>query len=177
MTSQSTSREIKRVILSKMSSPEVTRFWQKQYSRIAHVIFNRGKSCELVAMRSRPHHRPPTGARSRHHWIGRMVRKRLGLKTEQRHGGYMIVASEGPTLTRRFMRNMESPPKLLTLSTLLTSWRRMSRCRQGNAACTKQPAPFALDHPREVRKVKGVNQTGKRSSVTGEDFGRETAPH
>lgn len=34
-----------------------------------------------------------------------------------------------------------------------------------------KPAPFALAHPREVRKVKGVNQTGERSSVAGKISG------
>jgi hypothetical protein len=34
------------------------------------------------------------------HWIGSVVRRRLGLKTEKRHGSYMIAATEGAKLTR-----------------------------------------------------------------------------
>jgi len=36
------------------------------------------------------------------HWIGHVVRRRLGLKTEKRHGSYMIAATEGSKLTRLF---------------------------------------------------------------------------
>ena len=34
------------------------------------------------------------------HWIGYVVRRKLGLKTEKQHGNYVIAASEGPKLTR-----------------------------------------------------------------------------
>ena len=34
------------------------------------------------------------------HWIGHVIRRRLGLKTEKRHGIYVIAATEGPKLTR-----------------------------------------------------------------------------
>ena len=34
------------------------------------------------------------------HWIGYVIRKKLGLKTEKRHGTYVIAASEGPKLER-----------------------------------------------------------------------------
>jgi hypothetical protein len=34
------------------------------------------------------------------HWIGQVVRRRLGLKTEKRHGNYVIAATEGPKLVR-----------------------------------------------------------------------------
>jgi hypothetical protein len=34
------------------------------------------------------------------HWIGHVIRKRLGLKTEKRHGTYMIATTEGPKVTR-----------------------------------------------------------------------------
>src|SRR5438094_5739917 len=36
------------------------------------------------------------------HWIGRIVRRKLGLKTEKRHGSYVIASTEGPKLTRLF---------------------------------------------------------------------------
>jgi hypothetical protein len=36
------------------------------------------------------------------HWIGYIVRRKLGLKTEQRHGGYVIAASEGAKLARLY---------------------------------------------------------------------------
>jgi hypothetical protein len=34
------------------------------------------------------------------HWIGRIIRRKLGLKTEKRHGNYVIAASETPKLCR-----------------------------------------------------------------------------
>ena len=36
------------------------------------------------------------------HWIGRVVRRKLGLKTEKRHGSYVVAATEGPKLARLF---------------------------------------------------------------------------
>lgn len=33
------------------------------------------------------------------HWIGRIIRRKLGLRTEKRHGNYVIAASETPKLT------------------------------------------------------------------------------
>ena len=35
-------------------------------------------------------------------WVGYIIRRRLGLKTEKRHGNYMIAAPEGPKLARLF---------------------------------------------------------------------------
>jgi hypothetical protein len=36
------------------------------------------------------------------HWVGFIIRRKLGLKTEKRHGTYMVAASEGPKLSRLF---------------------------------------------------------------------------
>src|SRR6184192_4295573 len=36
------------------------------------------------------------------HWVGHIVRKKLQLKTEKRHGSYVIASSEGPKLVRLF---------------------------------------------------------------------------
>jgi hypothetical protein len=36
------------------------------------------------------------------HWIGQVIRRKLGLKTERRDRGYMIATSEGPKLMRLF---------------------------------------------------------------------------
>ena len=36
------------------------------------------------------------------HWIGQIVRRKLQLKTEKRHGTYAIASSEGPKLARLF---------------------------------------------------------------------------
>jgi hypothetical protein len=36
------------------------------------------------------------------HWIGRIVRRKLGLKTEKRHGSYVIGTSEATKLERLF---------------------------------------------------------------------------
>jgi hypothetical protein len=38
------------------------------------------------------------------HWIGRIVRRKLGLKTEKRHGSYVIGTSEATKLERLFER-------------------------------------------------------------------------
>lgn len=36
------------------------------------------------------------------HWVGYVLRRKLGLKTEKHHGSYVIAASEGPKLKRLF---------------------------------------------------------------------------
>jgi hypothetical protein len=36
------------------------------------------------------------------HWVGHIVRKKLQLKTEKRHGSYVIAATEGPKLARLY---------------------------------------------------------------------------
>ncbi|PYV20279.1 MAG: hypothetical protein DMG27_23420 [Acidobacteria bacterium] len=36
------------------------------------------------------------------HWVGHIVRRKLGLKTEKRHGSYVVAATEGPKLARLF---------------------------------------------------------------------------
>ncbi len=36
------------------------------------------------------------------HWIGYILRRKLGLKTEKRHGSYVIAVTEGPKLVRLF---------------------------------------------------------------------------
>jgi hypothetical protein len=38
------------------------------------------------------------------HWVGQIIRRKLALKTEKRHGNYFIAASERPKLTRMFER-------------------------------------------------------------------------
>jgi hypothetical protein len=38
------------------------------------------------------------------HWIGRIVRRKLGLKTEKRHGSYVLGAAEGSKLSQLFER-------------------------------------------------------------------------
>src|SRR2546430_12879804 len=43
------------------------------------------------------------------HWIGQIVRRKLGLKTEKRHGVYVIASSEGPKLARLFEKYGISP--------------------------------------------------------------------
>ena len=34
------------------------------------------------------------------HWVGYIIRRKLGLKTEKRHGSYFVAGSEGPKLAR-----------------------------------------------------------------------------
>ena len=36
------------------------------------------------------------------HWIGQIVRRKLGLKTERQMGGYVLAHTEGPKLARLF---------------------------------------------------------------------------
>src|SRR5207249_1523220 len=36
------------------------------------------------------------------HWVGHIVRKKLQLKTEKRHGSYVVASSEGSKLARLF---------------------------------------------------------------------------
>ena len=43
------------------------------------------------------------------HWIGHVIRRRLGLKTEKRHGIFVIAATEGPKLTRLLEKYGISP--------------------------------------------------------------------
>lgn len=43
------------------------------------------------------------------HWIGYVIRRKLGLKTEKRHGTYVIAASEGSKLERLFERYGVTP--------------------------------------------------------------------
>jgi len=38
------------------------------------------------------------------HWIGQIIRRKLGLKTEKRHGSYVLGAAEGSKLSRLFER-------------------------------------------------------------------------
>jgi hypothetical protein len=52
------------------------------------------------------------------HWIGRIVRRKLGLKTERKEGGYIIGPGEGPKLDRlfekyglNFLNSMNSDPE------------------------------------------------------------------
>ena len=45
------------------------------------------------------------------HEVGQIIRRKLQLKTEKRHGSYVIAASEGPKLIRLFERyGIESTP-------------------------------------------------------------------
>lgn len=36
------------------------------------------------------------------HWLGHIVRRKLGVKTEKRHGSYVVASTEGPKLARLF---------------------------------------------------------------------------
>ncbi len=45
------------------------------------------------------------------HWVGHIIRLKLGLKTEKQHGSYVLAASEGPKLARLFERyGIEASP-------------------------------------------------------------------
>ena len=46
------------------------------------------------------------------HWIGQIIRRKLQLKTEKRHGSYLVAASAGPKLARLFEKyGIETRPE------------------------------------------------------------------
>src|SRR5215472_8953285 len=66
------------------------------------------KRVSFTAILSRPIFSPRSAAMPRlsisvtPHWIGQLIRRKLGLETEERHGSYVIAVSERPKLTRLY---------------------------------------------------------------------------
>src|SRR5205814_9051051 len=61
-----------------------------------------GNSIKEIANRFIEQHGEDFERRVTPHWVGHIVRKKLQLKTEKRHGNYIVAATEGPKLTRLF---------------------------------------------------------------------------
>ncbi len=61
-----------------------------------------GVSIKEIATRFAEQHGEDYERKITPHWIGHIVRRKLGLKTEKRHGSYVIGPAEGPKLARLF---------------------------------------------------------------------------
>ena len=61
-----------------------------------------GISIKEIASRFAEQHGEDFERKITPHWIGRIVRRKLGLKTERRDSGYVIGSAEGPKLDRLF---------------------------------------------------------------------------
>src|SRR5213080_4856435 len=62
--------------------------------------YGMGLSIKEIASRFIEQHGEDFERKVTPHWIGRIVRRKLGLKTEKRHGSYVIASAEGPKLLR-----------------------------------------------------------------------------
>jgi hypothetical protein len=61
-----------------------------------------GLSIKEIANRFIERHGEDFERRVTPHWVGHLVRRKLGLKTEKRHGSYVLAASEGLKLARLY---------------------------------------------------------------------------
>jgi hypothetical protein len=59
-------------------------------------------SMKEISSRLEERHGEDLGRKITPHWVGFMVRKKLGLHTEKRHGSYVIASSEKAKLARLF---------------------------------------------------------------------------
>ncbi len=57
-----------------------------------------GLSIKAIADLMADRHRDDFDRKLTPHWIGQVVRRKLGLRTEKRHGSYEIAAGEAPKL-------------------------------------------------------------------------------
>ena len=64
--------------------------------------FSPGLAVKEIAERFIARHSDDFERKITPHWVGYLIRRKLGLKTEKRHGSYMVAASEGPKLSRLF---------------------------------------------------------------------------
>ena len=58
--------------------------------------YGEGLSIKEIASRFIEQHGEDFERKVTPHWIGRIVRRKLGLKTEKRHGSYVVASSEAP---------------------------------------------------------------------------------
>jgi hypothetical protein len=59
-----------------------------------------GLAIKEIAERPIARHGEDFDRKSTPHWAGFILRRKLGLKTEKRHGNYMIAAAQGPNIER-----------------------------------------------------------------------------
>ena len=64
--------------------------------------FSPGLAIKEIAERFIARHSEDFERKITPHWVGGVIRRKLGLKTEKHHGNYFIAASEGPKLSRLF---------------------------------------------------------------------------
>jgi hypothetical protein len=63
---------------------------------------NGGISIKEISNRFIEHHGEDFERKVTPHWVGHIVRRKLGLKTEKRHGSYVIASAEAPKLARLY---------------------------------------------------------------------------
>jgi hypothetical protein len=64
--------------------------------------FSRGLAVKEITERFIARHSEDFDWKITPHWVGKVIRKKLGLKTEKHHGNYFIAVSESPKLARLF---------------------------------------------------------------------------
>jgi len=64
--------------------------------------FSPGLAVKEIAERFIARHSEDFERKITPHWVGYLIRRKLGLKTEKHHGNYFIAVSEGPKLARLF---------------------------------------------------------------------------
>jgi hypothetical protein len=69
----------------------------------------RGVSIKEITERLIERHGEDFGRKITPHWVGHIIRRKLGLRTERRDSNYVIHAAEGPKLKRLFDRYGLSP--------------------------------------------------------------------
>src|SRR2546427_2899150 len=66
--------------------------------------YGEGLSIKEIATRFIERHGEDFERKVTPHWVGHIIRRKLQLKTEKRHGNYVVAGSEGPKLARLFER-------------------------------------------------------------------------
>ncbi|TAM80978.1 MAG: hypothetical protein EPN47_13925 [Acidobacteria bacterium] len=64
--------------------------------------FSPGLAVKEIAERFIARHSEDFERKITPHWVGGVIRRKLGLKTERHHGNYFVAVSEGPKLVRLF---------------------------------------------------------------------------
>jgi hypothetical protein len=64
--------------------------------------FSPGLAIKEIAERFIARHSEDFERKITPHWVGYIIRRKLGIKTEKRHGSYFVAGSEGPKLARLF---------------------------------------------------------------------------
>jgi len=62
--------------------------------------FSPGLAIKEIAERFIARHSEDFERKITPHWVGYIIRRKLGIKTEKRHGSYFVAGSEGPKLAR-----------------------------------------------------------------------------